>query len=339
MIHARTTIRRLAILGLLACAAPVRAEPIPAPLAADTCEAATYEAGTLPYNGGSDTTVGQTDDLDLPTDAIDPTCTAPTTCTGGGAEEALPRGAVYTGSGTGPDRAYRIRVSQSCSLAITATPEASWDLGLVVFEAACSSSLADCACVDDSDSVGEAETVTLDALAGVDYFVVVDGYSTGAVPPGSSGPFNLSITETTATGCALVDPASTTTSTTTSPSTTLPGGCGVVDATFVSIRCRIDAVIALAAGVPSFAAKVAPRLTKARTLEQAAEDLCRTPSLAKARKNVARTARMLARVRRLIRKDREIDPTARDQIVADVSALVTDIRTRKRELACPDDAG
>ncbi|MBK8434169.1 MAG: hypothetical protein IPL28_24050 [Chloroflexi bacterium] len=47
---------------------------------------------------------------------------------------------------------------------------------------------------------GIAEQVSIDASAGIEYFIVVDGYS------GSNGPFDLSISETTATGCQLVDP-------------------------------------------------------------------------------------------------------------------------------------
>jgi hypothetical protein len=336
-----------ALAAALACAAPLGAGVRVAPIAADTCDAATYETGTLPFDGGSDTTVGQTDDLDLPTDVVEPTCTAPTSCTGGGPAESLPRGGVFTGSGTGPDRAYRIRVDQSCSLAITATPEASWDLGVVVFEAGCSSSLADCACIDDDDSVGAAESVTLDAVAGLDYFVVVDGYSTGATPPGPSGPFNLSIAETTATGCALIDPSPTTTSTTTistttsrSTSTVPPDPCDTVapGASFASIHCRIAGAIDFAAGVPSLAPRIGRLLERARAAEQAAQDLCRTPNVRKARKQVSKTARALVRVRRLVRKSRDLEPGVRDQLVAEASALVADVRARKRELACPGDA-
>lgn len=341
----RGGIWRATLAAALACATPLRADVRVAPIAADTCDVATYETGTLPFTGPADTTVGQTDDFDLPTDVLAPTCTAPTPCTGDGGEASLPRGSVYSGSGTGPDRAYRIRVDQSCSLAITATPDASWDLGIVVFEAGCSSNLADCGCIDDSDNTGMPESVTLDAVAGTDYFVVVDGYSTGATPPGPSGPFHISITETTATGCALIDPSPSTTSTSTSTSSststsipTDPCDAVAVDASFASIRCRIGGAIELAAGIPAFAEKVGPLLARAQTFEQAAEDLCRTPNVRKARKSVSKAARTLTRARRLIRKSRDLDPAVRAQLDAEAGTLVTDVRTRKRELACPDDA-
>ncbi len=69
-----------------------------------------------------------------------------------------------------------------------------------MYESVCSSSLNDCVVVDDTGVGGIAEQVSIDALAGIEYFIVVDGYSS------SSGPFDLSISETTATGCQLVDP-------------------------------------------------------------------------------------------------------------------------------------
>lgn len=170
---------------------------------ADTCVATTPEISGLPYNPPADTTVGMVDDFDLPADTAAPTCTAPTNCTGAGPAGSLPRGGIYTGTGTAPDRAYQIQVDQNCSLNITMDPTGAQDLSLIVYEAQCSSSLADCVCVDDTGVGGVAESVALDAVAGTTYFIVVDGYSTGGTPPGPSGPFTLSITETTATGCML----------------------------------------------------------------------------------------------------------------------------------------
>ncbi|MDA0242638.1 MAG: hypothetical protein OT477_04425 [Chloroflexi bacterium] len=170
-----------------------------APTAGDTCVDASASplVGTLPIGPISDTTIGQTDDYDLPADVADPTCTAPTNGVGGGTP---PRGAIYTGTGTGPDRAFSIATDQSCTLQIAMTPTGAQDLSLIVYESVCSSSLNDCVVVDDTGVGGIAEQVSIDALAGIEYFIVVDGYSS------SSGPFDLSISETTATGCQLVDP-------------------------------------------------------------------------------------------------------------------------------------
>jgi len=182
---------------------PVR--PLEAPLTpADTCTAATHEIGSLPFNS-SDTTVGMTDDYDLPPDNTDPTCTASTNCTGGGVAGCGPRGCIYTGTGTAPDRAYRIRVSAPCDLTVAGTPTApppnEWDLALIVYQTQCSSSLADCVCVDDSDFAETTESVLLNAVPGLDYFIVIDGYSSGGAPPGPTGPFDLSVS---GTGCVLV---------------------------------------------------------------------------------------------------------------------------------------
>ena len=180
--------------------APRALTPRPRPqVASDACPTATNEVSTLPF-GSSDTTVGQVDDYDLPADTTDPTCTAPVTCTGAGPVGSLPRGAIYTGTGTGPDRAYRIQTSANCDLTITMDPTGPEDLGLILYAGTCSSSLADCACVDDTGVGGVAESVQLSAVAGTDYFVVIDGYSAGATP-GPSGPFTLQIA---GTGCNLV---------------------------------------------------------------------------------------------------------------------------------------
>lgn len=167
----------------------------------DTCGAATYEISTLPFNPAGDTTVGMTDDYDLPPDVADPTCTASATCTGTGPAGSLPRGAIYTGTGTGPDKAYRIRTSANCTLTITMDATSTQDLALIVYQGLCSSSLADCACVSDTGVGGGVETVSLNAVAGTDYFIVVDGYATGGTPPGPSGPFTVSVT---GTGCTLL---------------------------------------------------------------------------------------------------------------------------------------
>jgi hypothetical protein len=168
---------------------------------ADTCTAATYELGSLPFNS-SDSTIGMVDDYDLPADVVTPTCTASTSCTGGGAPGSLPRGAIYTGTGTAPDRAYRIRVDAPCDLTINGTDTApNWDLALIVYQTQCSSDLADCVCVDDSDFADATESVLLNAVPGLDYFIVIDGYSSGGTPPGPSGPFDLAVT---GTGCVLV---------------------------------------------------------------------------------------------------------------------------------------
>lgn len=168
----------------------------------DTCAAATHELGTLPYPPApaNDTTVGATDNFDLPPDTTNPTCTAASACTGAGPAGSLPRGAIYTGTGTAPDRGWRIRTSANCNLTINMDPAAA-DLALIVYESTCSSLLSDCNCVDDTGVAGVAESVVLTATAGQDYFILVDGYSTGGTPPGPSDAYTLQIT---GAGCTLV---------------------------------------------------------------------------------------------------------------------------------------
>lgn len=167
----------------------------------DICSAATYEIGALPYGPVADTTTGATDNYDLPPDTTNPTCAAAVTCTGAGPAGSLPRGAIYTGTGTGPDRGWRIRTSANCTLSISMTPTGGDDLALLTYLANCSSNLADCACASDTGVANGTETISLDAVAGTDYFVVIDGYSTGGTPPGPDGPYTLTIT---GTGCSLV---------------------------------------------------------------------------------------------------------------------------------------
>jgi hypothetical protein len=170
----------------------------------DTCAASTPEVSALPFGPAADTTVAAIDDFNLPADTTNPTCTASSTCTGAGPAGSLPRGAIYTGTGTGPDRAFQIIVSASCTLDIDMDPTSTQDLALIVYQSTCSSLLSDCVCVDDTGVGGATESVALDAVAGTTYFLVTDGYSTGGTPPGPSGPYTMSVAEITATGCTLV---------------------------------------------------------------------------------------------------------------------------------------
>jgi|JI10StandDraft_1071094.scaffolds.fasta_scaffold12661_3 uncharacterized repeat protein (TIGR01451 family) len=172
----------------------------------DTCPTTPYATGAFPFSV-SDTTVGLVDDYDLPADTIDPTCTAPTTCTGAGPAGSLPRGAIYTGTGTGADAAYKIRTDANCTLQITVDPTSTQDLAAILYQTQCSSSLADCGCVDDTGAGGTAEVITLNAVAGTDYFVSADGYSSGGTPPGPSGPYTVSVAVTSGT-CNLTGGAS-----------------------------------------------------------------------------------------------------------------------------------
>jgi uncharacterized repeat protein (TIGR01451 family) len=154
--------------------------------------------GSLPYND-SGTTVGKVDDYNLPADVVSPTLTA--TCansaTGAGPAGSLPRGAIYTGTGTAPDAVYRLDfpAGNADNLIITMDPTGAQDLSLIVYCDTISSNLSDGLVIDDTGVGGVAESVSLGGVtAGTSLYIVVDGYSTGATPPGPSGPYNLSIT-------------------------------------------------------------------------------------------------------------------------------------------------
>ena len=172
----------------------------------DTCAASTYILGPLPY-ANSGTTVGKTDNYDLPPDVTNPTCTAPVGfAQGSGPAGSLPRGAIYTGTGTGPDATYQLKMNQTCRIQVNMDPTGAQDLSLIVYLANCSSSLGDCVVVSDSGTGGQAESVQFEAAANQDYYIVIDGYSTGGTPPGPSGPYDLNVSEVTSplTGCQPV---------------------------------------------------------------------------------------------------------------------------------------
>ncbi len=98
---------------------------------ADTCTAATPEISTLPYNGAADTTVGAGRHLRPPGRHHQPDLRAwAPPAPARARRRSLPFGAIYNGTGTAPDRAYRIQTSANCTLTITATPTSAWDLAL-----------------------------------------------------------------------------------------------------------------------------------------------------------------------------------------------------------------
>ncbi|MGE3467423.1 MAG: beta strand repeat-containing protein, partial [Pyrinomonadaceae bacterium] len=165
----------------------------------DTCGGATV-IPSLPYNDMG-TTIGATDDYDLPADTTAPTVTGCASCIATGGPTG--RGTVYSGTGTGPDVAYSITFSSpaaSNSINVTMDPTqdgvAVDDLALIVYTDTCSSSLADAIVVDDTGEGGVAESVTISNMPAGTYHIVVDGYSAGATPPGPSGPYSLTVTGT-----------------------------------------------------------------------------------------------------------------------------------------------
>ena len=161
----------------------------------DVCSSAS-QISAVPF-ADSSTTVGATDNYDLPADTTSPTVTGCPTCnaTGGGPVGSLPRGAVYTGTGTGSDVAYRISyATNNNSLNVTMDPLGAEDLALIVYTNVCSNLLSDAIVVDDTGSGGVAESVTITNMPSGAYHIVVDGYSSGGTPPGPSGAYSLNVT-------------------------------------------------------------------------------------------------------------------------------------------------
>lgn len=139
----------------------------------DTCAAATLEVSSLPF-ADSNTTVGLTDDLVF----------------------AAACGGFNASSGLGPDLVYRVQTDVDCGVNVALDPAAA-DLALWVVTD-CADPVGGCVGGDDSGGNGTIEEVAFTATGGQEYFVVVDGFG------GASDAFDLSITETTATGCTLV---------------------------------------------------------------------------------------------------------------------------------------
>jgi len=132
----------------------------------------------------SSTTVGATNNYDIAT-----TCGVAQT--------------VFGGTGAALDVAYGVVTDQDCSVTVVADPTGTnWDLALYVLAApgaACTQlpSLADGQCItmDDDGASNANETVTFNATAGTQYFVIIDGFNA------ATGTFDLTVT---GTGCNLV---------------------------------------------------------------------------------------------------------------------------------------
>lgn len=132
----------------------------------------------------SSTTIGATNDYDIAT-----------TC---GVTQTL-----FGGTGAAPDVAFGVVTDQNCSVTVSADPTGTnWDLAIFLLQApgaACTAlpTLADPQCISMDDDGGSniTESMTFNATAGTQYFVIVDGFNT------ATGTFDLTIT---GTGCNLV---------------------------------------------------------------------------------------------------------------------------------------
>lgn len=157
--------------------------PVPnGPVEGDLCS----PASPTPVNPFtiSSTTVARTNNYDIAT-----------TC---GVTQTL-----FAGTGASLDVAYGVVTDQDCSVTVSADPTGTnWDLALFVLQApgaACTQlpTLADPQCItmDDDGASNTTESVTFNATAGTQYFVIIDGFNA------ATGTFDLTVT---GTGCNLV---------------------------------------------------------------------------------------------------------------------------------------
>lgn len=133
--------------------------------------------------------------------------------------------------------------------------------------------------------------------------------------------------------------STTTTATTTSTTTTLPPACAD-DATLGSVDCRLDALIAQAAGedLGRFGERLEKNLMRAARVLDRVEDECRDDELDKAKRQLKRVIRILVRAGRALRSlsaRRSLDPAIRTDLLDQVTDLVRDAKRLKRTLVCP----
>jgi hypothetical protein len=131
-------------------ASPIVAAP------GDTCAAATFELGILPFSD-IDTTAGRDDTNSYPGACADASTGAPGS------------------SAVGADLYYRIRPAFSCQLQVSVNPTGTENLGLYIASDCAPLSIVNCITMDDNGGDGVTEIVTFSATGGTDYYILVDG--------------------------------------------------------------------------------------------------------------------------------------------------------------------
>ncbi len=144
------------------------------------------------------------------------------------------------------------------------------------------------------------------------------------------------------------EPATTTTTTTTATttSTTVPAGSCAgepVGPTFVSIDCRLAALIAQVAGENDLGAlqpKLLDQLQKAKTHKEKAEMRCRQASKRRTRRALRPAINKVGQFLRTLgsRKARTIPPTVKDGLRTAADAIRLDMQALQRAVQCPHDA-
>ncbi len=182
--------------------------------------------------------------------------------------------------------------------------------------------------------------------------------STSVGSTSSTTSTTVGATTTTITTTTLATPStstttsvSTTTSTTsttvqpTTTSTTQPtGGCGnePVGPTFLSLDCRLAALIAEVAGETDLGAlepKLLDQLQKARTHKEKAESLCRQASKRRTRNALHPAVNKIVQFLATLHshKARTIPQTAKDALRTAADAIRLDLQALQRAVQCPQD--
>jgi hypothetical protein len=159
-----------------------------------------------------------------------------------------------------------------------------------------------------------------------------------AGPACDIGAVEVQTTSTTLPGGSTTVTSTPSTSTTVTTSSTLPDPCAGLPsaATFPSIACRLDdlglQIIALGDDAPRGAA-LRERMGQATQLAANASGSCAASDTKSARKMLKGSLKKLRRVHELLNASKTV-PT-RDELLAAVDALRTDVRALRATLACP----
>ena len=172
----------------------------------DTCGQLTTAIKTIPFSDGflsvaTTAGTGVGDNYDItgdPTGCPTPTCNA----TSGSFSD---RGYTYSGTGVGPDVAYRIRFKESTNLQIVLDPTdpagTADDMALIFYGQTCSNDPASAIVLADNSADGNppdladnSETITITNLPLGIYNIVVDGYTYAGAASSTAGPYTLSVT-------------------------------------------------------------------------------------------------------------------------------------------------
>ena len=154
-------------------------------------------------------------------------------------------------------------------------------------------------------------------------------------------------TSTTSTSSAATSssapPTTATISSTTS--TTLGASCAgePVGATFRSLNCRLDAVLARVAAAPdlgSFQDKLRRQLESAKQRKEQAEDACGEPNARRTNTRLKQAIRKMIQVMhtlRSLRAKKSLPDALRAELLEAADGVRADLRTLRRAVHCPDD--